>query len=176
MLTIPPPKFGALLRILRANCVDFIVVGSVAGVLQGAPLSTFDLDVVHSRAATNLDRLLATLDELDACYRGQGTRKLKPDRSHLASGGYQLLITRSGPLDLLGIVGNNLDYDALLSETREMDVGDGLKVKVLNLDALIRIKEQSGRDKDKAALPLLRRTLEEEQAAGQFAQDREPER
>ncbi len=157
----------AILRALRANGVDFIVVGGVAGVLQGAPLSTFDLDLVHSRAAPNLDRLLATLGELDTLYRGQGTRHLKPDRTHLASGGHQLLITREGPLDLLGTVGNNLDYDALLPETSEMDVGGGLTVKVLNLDALIRIKEQSGRDKDKAALPLLRRTLEEQQAAGQ---------
>jgi hypothetical protein len=39
--------------------VDFIVVGGVAAVLRGAPVSTFDLDVVHSTAPENIGRLLA---------------------------------------------------------------------------------------------------------------------
>jgi hypothetical protein len=36
---------------------------------------------------------------------------------------------------------------------------DGLPVPVLDLAAVIRIKEQLGRDKDRAALAVLRQTL-----------------
>ena len=38
-----------LLRLLHRHGVDFIVVGMTAGVLQGVPAMTFDLDVVYSR-------------------------------------------------------------------------------------------------------------------------------
>jgi hypothetical protein len=47
------------------------------------------------------------------------------------------------------------------STTAEMEIGGGLKVHVLNLDLLIRTKEETGRDRDRAVLPVLRRTLEE---------------
>ena len=42
-----------------------IVVGGVGGV-QGPPIATFDLDVVHSRHPANVERLLAALDILSA--------------------------------------------------------------------------------------------------------------
>jgi hypothetical protein len=41
-----------------------------------------------------------------------------------------------------------------------MDIG-GAAVRVLNLEALIRLKEETGAEKDKAVLPLLRRVLQE---------------
>jgi hypothetical protein len=49
--------------------VDFIVVGGVGAVLQGAPISTFDLDRVHPRTRKNVDRLMVALELLDARYR-----------------------------------------------------------------------------------------------------------
>ena len=54
----PKPDFLAILQTLAKHQVDFIVVGGVGAVLQGAPISTFDLDVVHSRTSDNIDRLL----------------------------------------------------------------------------------------------------------------------
>jgi len=52
------PDFGCLLRILAEHGVDFLVVGGVGAVLQGATLSTFDLDIVHSTEPANITRLL----------------------------------------------------------------------------------------------------------------------
>jgi len=43
--------------------VDFIIVGGVSAVLQGAPVTTFDLDLVHSREAENITRLLSALTQ-----------------------------------------------------------------------------------------------------------------
>lgn len=45
----PKADFLSILRTLTAHDVEFIVVGGVCGVLQGASLATFDLDVVHNR-------------------------------------------------------------------------------------------------------------------------------
>ena len=91
------PDFGCLLRILVEHAVDFLVVGGVGAVLQGASLSTFDLDIVHSMEPANITRLLAALEDLDACYRAQPEKRLRPSQTHLSSPGHQLLMTRLGP-------------------------------------------------------------------------------
>jgi len=155
------PDFLAILRRLAEHKIDFIVVGGVCAALQGAPVATFDLDLVHSRKPANIDRLLAALETLDAHYREPVARWIKPTKSHLASSGHQLLMTSFGPLDLLGTIGAARDYESLLSDTTEMEIDRALKVRLLGLAALIRIKEETGGEKDVAILPTLRRTLEE---------------
>jgi predicted nucleotidyltransferase len=157
----PTPDFRAILRILREHRVDFIIVGGVCAVLQGAPINTFDLDIVHSRKPTNLDRLIKALEALNARYRTSGHEKLKPRASHLASSGHQLLMTLSGPLDLLGTIGHGHSYEDLAGEAKELDIGEGLRAQVLDLTALVRIKAETAQEKDKAQLAVLRRTLEE---------------
>jgi hypothetical protein len=42
-----------------------------------------------------------------------------------------------------------------------MKVGAGLSVRVLDLATIIKVKEEAGKEKDRAALAVLRRTLEE---------------
>lgn len=155
------PDFLAILQTLAEHGVGFIVVGGVGAVLQGAPLSTFDLDLVHSRTPENINRLLAALEALDAHYRASAAHQSRPARSHLSSPGHQLLMTRFGPLDLLGAIGKGRGYRELLSQTVELKVSAGLSVRVLNLATLIEIKEEVGHDKDRAVLAILRRTLEE---------------
>ena len=71
----PKPNFLEILKVLKEYQVEFIVVGGVCAVLHGAPISTFDLDLVHSRAPNNIDRLMVALKTLNAHYRGRGHRK-----------------------------------------------------------------------------------------------------
>ena len=158
-------SFLAVLRTLADHGVDFIVVGGVAAVLRGAPINTFDLDIVHSTELENVDRLLAALTELEAFYRFQPELRMRPDSSHLGSPGHQLLMTRFGPLDLLGAIGQGRCYAGLLCDSTEFDLGDGVRVRVLGLEAQIAVKEEIGGEKDLAALPILRRTLEESRRA-----------
>jgi len=158
----PSTDFLALLRTLLAHQIDFIIVGGVAAVLQGAPIATFDLDLVHSLKADNIDRLLSALQELDAYYRGRGEQRIRPTSMHLASPGHQLLMTRFGALDLLGAIGEALSYNDLLPRAIEMEA-EGLRFRVLDLERIIEVKEQLGQEKDLAVLPLLRRTLREKQ-------------
>jgi hypothetical protein len=54
-------------------------VGGVAAVLEGAPISTFDLDIVHDRSPENVTRLLSALADLDARYRDLTGRVLRPE-------------------------------------------------------------------------------------------------
>ena len=59
------------------------------------------------------------------------------------------------------MIGNGRTYDELAKQSTEVRLGGRLRVKVLNLDALIRIKEETAGEKDRAVLPLLRRCLKE---------------
>jgi predicted nucleotidyltransferase len=161
---VDEPNFLSILRTLREAQIDFIVVGGVSGVLQGAPITTFDLDLVHSRAPGNIDRLLAALEILKARYRTPGAENKKPARSHLRSPGHQLLMTWAGPLDLLGTIGHGYGYDDLIGQTIELKIAKGLLIHVLKLETLIEVKAQTAGEKDKAALIILRRTLEERKA------------
>jgi hypothetical protein len=158
---MPERKLIVTLRALHQGGVEFIVVGGLAAVLQGAPVDTFDVDIVHSLNAANVARILPVLEALDAIFRLQPERRLRPNASHLASTGHLNLMTRYGPLDLLGTIGSNLAYEDLVPRSLELDVAEGLPIRVLDLETLIAIKEELGGEKDLAVLPTLRRTLEE---------------
>jgi hypothetical protein len=155
-----PPKFKEALEVLSGHCVDFIVVGGVAAVLEGAPVSTFDLDIVHERSPTNVARLLSALTDLDAHYRDLSGRVLRPEARALEGEGHHLLLTRCGPIDVLGQIGLRRGYQDLIADSITRPLGD-TTVCVLGLEALIRAKVEAGRDKDRAMIPILRRTLEE---------------
>src|SRR5713226_7661673 len=130
---------GKLVATLRQLCegeIQFILVGGLAAVLNGAPIQTLDVDLVYSREPANIDRLLAVLQTLDAVFRIQPERRLRPSISHLAGGGHLNLLTSFGPLYLLGTAGQDLGYSELLPHSREMDVGPGIRVRVLNLEML----------------------------------------
>jgi hypothetical protein len=157
-VTSPTPDFFSILETLSKYKVDFIIVGGVCGVLHGAPVTTFDLDIVHSRTQETLFRLMSALQELEAYYRGRQDQRLKPDLAHLSSPGHQLLMTRFGPLDLLGTIGAGRSYGDLLPHSDEIEMGT-LRLRVLSLEKLIEVKEETGFEKDKAILPVLRQTL-----------------
>jgi predicted nucleotidyltransferase len=153
--------FGILLRALLDAGVEFVVVGGLSATLNGVPVQTFDVDVVHSRTPANVDRLLPVLNALDAVYRIQPERRRRPVRSALLSTSHQNLLTKNGPLDLLGTIGNGLGYEELVPRSTEILIEEDLRVRILKLETLIEVKEQLDGEKDRAMLPLLRRTLEE---------------
>lgn len=155
--------FGACFRALCEGGVSFVVVEDLAATLQGVDVDTLDVDIVPASNEENLSKLLSVLDSMGAIFRIQPSRRLKPDMSHLRSRGHKNLITKFGFLDVLGAIGSGLTYDDLLPHTNEMEIGDGVRVRVLDLPTIIAIKEALGTEKDLAVLPLLRRTLQEKQ-------------
>ena len=157
----PTPDFERILIELARRKVEFIVVGGVGAALQGAPVTTVDLDLVHSREPGNVARLTEALQALGAFYREQPAKRLTPNARDLCGPGHHLLTTEAGPLDLLGTVVGDRAFEDLLPHAIEMAISEGIKVRVLDLVTLIAHKQELGRDKDRAVLPILRRTLKE---------------
>lgn len=153
------PKFLELLRLLTREEVDFIIVGGVAAILEGVPITTLDLDVVVDRKPQNLRRLLTALQSIHARYRDPSGRHIEPNLDRLSTFRLNLLLTDLGPLDVLIQIGEGVTYADLLPFAQWKQVGD-LQVRVLELARLIELKESADREKDRAMLPVLRRTLE----------------
>jgi hypothetical protein len=62
---------------------------------------------------------------------------------------------------VLGQIGRDRRYPDLLPHTRELAAGEGLALRVLDLETSIAAKQETGQPEDLAALPALRRRLEE---------------
>jgi hypothetical protein len=153
------PGLTTLLTELAASGVEFILVGGLAAVAQGAPVTTFDVDIVHARTADNVDRLLDFLTRIHARYRGRpGGQPLGPSRAALEGPGHSLFMTDLGPLDVLGTIENGLDYDDLLAEHIELEV-QGYAIRVLALATIVRHKRASPHAKDQRVLPILEEAL-----------------
>jgi predicted nucleotidyltransferase len=151
----PPQDSIEILEHFLQRGVEFIVIGGVAGVLHGAPLVTWDLDLLHSRTPRNVERVCAAMEALGARYRSHPDRLPAPDPKLLLGPGAHLMATRLGQVDLLGEVGGGRDYDVLLPDTELLSLGAGIEVRVLTLEMLIELKRELGRDRDRAALPVL---------------------
>ena len=51
------PDLSAILEgLIKAN-IKFILVGGLAAVVQGAPVTTMDVDIVHKRSSENIIKL-----------------------------------------------------------------------------------------------------------------------
>lgn len=156
---------GKILAVLAQHGVESIVVGGTAAVLNGAPINTFDLDLVYARSEDNIERLVPALEELHAVFRSDA-RRIAPSRSHLRTAGHKLLETKFGPLDLLGTVEESTSYEDLLPDVVWFEIS-GVAVRVVSLERLIAIKEKLTREKDRAVMPVLRATLEEQRRASE---------
>ena len=151
--------FLDILRVLTRHKVEFVTVGGLAAVFNGAPIVTVDVDILHRRTPENIERLLAALKELEAVYRND-PRNLVPGPSHLIGPGHQLLQTKHGDLDVLGTIDATVVYDDVLADTIEVELA-GVRVLALDLARVIKAKEFAGRPKDLAVLPVLRASLAE---------------
>jgi hypothetical protein len=152
------PRLADLLDALLAGGVDFVLVGGLAAVVQAAPVTTFDADVVHERSAANVDRLLAVLATMNARVRDPAGRDLRPARDALLGVGHNLLVTDLGPVDCLGAIEDGRDYAALLPRSLVLQFR-GRSLRVLDLAVLVELKERWTDDESRLRAAILRRTL-----------------
>ncbi len=150
----------ALIEALVGAGVEFVVIGGAAAVLHGAPTTTWDLDIVHSRTPENVGRLQALLEELHAVIRDPAGREVRPTPRHLEAGGQLQLLTDFGPLDLLGRLHDGRGYDELLGKSETLR-DETFQIQVLDLPTLIEVKAGAGRAKDRLLLPILLALQEE---------------
>ena len=157
-MTQSEPEFDptpVLIRFADAGA-DFVVIGGVAGGVHGSAYPTYDVDLAYSRAADNLERLAATLRELNATLRGAPPDlPFILDAKSLAEGGNFTFDTTLGKIDILAYPSGSPAYETLRADATEIIV-EGRAVRIASLDHLIAMKEAAGRTKDKLMASELR--------------------
>jgi hypothetical protein len=154
-----PRDLTSILDVLLGERVEFVLVGALAAVAQGAPVTTHDVDIVQARTAENVARLIAALNRMNARYRGRPLGSpLPPDRTALVGPGHSLFTTDLGPLDCLGAIEAEMSYEDLLPLSIQVDF-DGRHLNVLGLETIVRLKRASTVLKDRLVLPVLEETL-----------------
>jgi len=155
-----------MLSALAEEEVRFVLIGGMAAVLHGDVGVTVDLDVVPDREAENLERLARALRALGARIRTEGEpeglafdcsaeffRDLSPDS-------IIYMTTESGDLDVTFCPSGTQGFRDLRRDAVEIEAAARLYVLVASLADVIRSKEAAGREKDRLALPRLRRLLD----------------
>ena len=138
--------------------IEFILVGGLAAVVQGAPVTTMDVDIVHKQSSENIAKLLGFLKSIDAFHRCPDDKVIRPKERDISGMGHALFTTRLGPLDVLAAVEEGRTYENLIEYTVEIEFR-GHTVRVLNLKTLVELKRTSRDSKDRQRLPVLEETL-----------------
>ncbi|WP_155305130.1 hypothetical protein [Desulfosarcina widdelii] len=149
---------SAVLEGLIKADVNFILVGGLAAVVQGAPVTTLDVDIVHQRSSENIGKLLSFLKSVDSFHRRPDDKKIEPTKEDLSGKSHALFSTRFGPLDVLAVIEEGKTYDHLIEHTVDVTFR-GNTIKVLDLETIIELKKTSKDPKDKQRLPVLEETL-----------------
>jgi predicted nucleotidyltransferase len=128
--------------------VEFVIVGGLAATVHGSARLTHDLDVVYARSRENLERLARALEPYAPYLRGAPPGlPFVLDRETLERGLNFTLVTRLGPLDLLGDMAGVGGYDEAVKQAVMVSLF-GRDCRVVGLDTLIRAKKAAGRPKD----------------------------
>lgn len=149
---------NALLKGLSKARVDFILVGGVAAVVQGAPVTTFDLDIVHRQTDENIKKLMKFLESVEAIQRRPDDKVIKPDERDLRGKGHLLLTTCFGALDILAVIEKGLGFEELLPSTVEIAFR-GHNVYVLNLETMVALKRGTTIPKEQYRLQIYEETV-----------------
>lgn len=143
--------------LLKAN-IKFILVGGLAAVIQGAPVTTMDVDIVHNQSSDNISKLLSFLKSISAVHRRPDNKILEAKKHDITGKGHALFTTKLGPLDVLAAIEGGKTYDDLIHQTVEIDFR-GFTLHVLNLQTLVSLKQHTKDPVDKHRLRILEETL-----------------
>ena len=141
------PDFSALLALLNAHHVEYMIVGGHALAFHGAPRFTGDLDVYFKADVVNAERMAIVIDEF-----GFGDLGLNAEDFLTAESVLQLGVppVRLDFLNSLTGVSWNEAYIGRVSGT----YGD-IQVHYIGRDQLIKNKRAIGRPRDLADLEML---------------------
>lgn len=135
-----------LLRALIRHGVEFVVVGGVAAQLRGWSGATADLDIAVADEDENTTRINRALAEVGLLR--------EPDIGGLGTS----FETRYGRLEIVRRADGVGRYDDWLRNASEIEF-DHLTIAVAAAEDIVKSKESSNREKDRAVLPGMRRQL-----------------
>jgi hypothetical protein len=140
-------------QLLAKAGVEFVIGGGLALRSHGSAYLTQDLDVCYSRTRENLQRIADVLRPFNP--RPRGFPEDLPfvwDWTTIQHGTNSTFKTSLCDIDLLGeVAGIGAYEEEVVKESVTVDL-EGVPVRILSIDGLIKAKETAGRPKDEAGL------------------------
>lgn len=139
-------------RLLQQLHLDAVLIGNAAAALQGAPVTTIDLDFLFRKTPRNLSKL-------KGLARGLKAVVLRP--YYPASEMYRIVRESDGlQLDFMTTIHGARSFEAVRSRAITIQI-DGTPLLVASLADIIRSKGAARRPRDLAVLEILEKALEE---------------
>ena len=146
------PVLLMVARALDEHGLEAIMIGNAAAALQGAPVTTVDVDFLFRKTPANLKKLKAIASSL-------GAMLLRP--FYPASGLYRLMRDEDSlQLDFMATIHGVRSFESLRSRAKRMEFG-GHPLLVADLADIIKSKRAAGRPRDRAVVRVLEKTLDE---------------
>lgn len=143
--------FPQIVEVFNRHQVDYVVIGGMAAVLQGAPTSTIDVDALVRYERQNLKRLGGALREL-------GAQRSTDADSFITR--IEEFPTEAGTVDILRAAEGIGTYEDVVPNTTLVMVEDE-EVRTLDLPTLIQSKEATFGENDRYHLTHLYRLADE---------------
>jgi hypothetical protein len=140
-----------LLRRLITADVEFVLIGGFAAVAYGVTLVTRDVDICCRFSEPNLMKIQKAFADLNPVHRPRTDLPLNLTPEQCAGLKNLYLKTDWGIVDCLGEVLGVGNFDEVAKHSVELELPIG-KCHVLDIDALIKAKEASDRDRDRLAV------------------------
>jgi len=141
-------------RVLRETALEAVMIGNAAAALQGAPVTTVDVDFLFRKTPANLRKLKKVARALDAMI-------LRP--YYPASDLYRLMAEDQAlQLDFMAAIHGMRSYNSVKNRAISVDVG-GETFLVASLPDIIASKRAANRPRDRAVIDVLTTTLEKQE-------------
>lgn len=150
-----------IITTLARHDVRYVLIGAVAGRLQGFPRLTADADITPARDPENLSRLARSLVELDAKVFTESIPEGLPfdcNPATLARGDLWNLVTSAGRVDLIFTPAGTTGYEDLIRTAVPFEI-HGAQVYAASLSDIIRSKVAADRPQDWQDVTVLREML-----------------
>ncbi len=151
------PLLNIIARTFAEHRLEVVMIGNAAAAIQGAPVTTLDIDFMFRKTPVNMNKLKAVAKDLSATI-------LKP--YYPVSDLFRLVNDDRGiQLDFMSRLHGVRSFEGLRSRATSVLFGERA-IKVAALEDIIKSKRATGRDRDLAVLPILEKTLHEKENRG----------
>jgi len=146
------PLLKLAAKLLTKHRLDAVLIGNAAAALQGAPVTTMDLDFFMRATPGNVRKLRAIAADIGAPLE----QPFYP-ASHL----YRIIRDSDNlQFDFMVAISGIRSFEGVRDRSSMVKFGDN-PLRVASLEDVIRSKAAANRLEDQAVLPVLRRTVKE---------------